>query len=177
MKGVRVSIARLMVLTVLCTVLLASFRVATAAWVDVTRFLTVSALALSAYLARYRSGDEGAWWFGFALSGWACFVLLIDASAGSGPSLGPNPAAGFAQTSVMAFLMASPEEYANAIKKPGLYGAWWNRSRIVQYMLILVVASLGGLACWLVAWRRGAPSDVRVWPAGVWRTGDGGGAR
>ena len=74
----RISISGFMILTVVCTLPMASLIVASDGWVDVTRYLTVAVLCAGTYRARYRKDNEGAWWFGFSLAGWAFFVLLID---------------------------------------------------------------------------------------------------
>ena len=74
----RISISGFMILTVVCALPTAALIVASNGWVEATRYLTVAVLCAATYLARYRKGNEGAWWFGFSLAGWAFFVLLID---------------------------------------------------------------------------------------------------
>jgi hypothetical protein len=58
-----------------------SMRLAGGAGVDVCRFLTVATLVWGSILARVRGGRVGAFWFGFALAGWASYLLVVDALA------------------------------------------------------------------------------------------------
>ena len=80
-RRIRIPIAAIMAVIAVLAVEMASFRVASDGYVNLTRHLTVVVLATATYLARYREGDRAAWWFGFALFGWAYFALAVDASA------------------------------------------------------------------------------------------------
>jgi hypothetical protein len=172
MRRIRISISGFMILTVVCTLPMASLIVASSGWVDVTRYLTVSALCAATYLARYRTGNEGAWWFGFSLSGWAFFALLIDSIAWS--SLAAANSVGRMLPMSVVTLFMSAREIAETTARGRPIGPWENRSRILHYMLILIVAFLGGIACWMAKRKRGSPKDDWTWPAGVWRVGDEG---
>ena len=152
-RRIRIPIAALMAVIAVLAVELASFRVASDGDVNLTRHLTVVMLAAAVYLARYRESDRAAWWFGFALFGWAYFALVVDAtarhSAASVLSLRAVPPV------TMLGLFVSDE--ALTTNNPGLIKHWWNQYEISQSILTIVVASLGGLACWILSRRRGAP--------------------
>jgi hypothetical protein len=79
----RMSLAGLMGIVALVAVEVAALRSAGDGWVDACRLLTASVLVLATFLARDRRGGERAFWFGFAVLGWATFVLVVDALAGS----------------------------------------------------------------------------------------------
>ncbi len=55
----RISISEFMVLTVVCTLPMASLIVASDGWVDVTRYLTVAVLAAATYLASFPERRRG----------------------------------------------------------------------------------------------------------------------
>jgi hypothetical protein len=71
----RYSMAALMVAVAYLAVAFAAWRSANRVWAAVTFNLTVAALLVSSYKARYSTGPAGAGWFGFALFGWAHLLL------------------------------------------------------------------------------------------------------
>jgi hypothetical protein len=73
-----------MAIIALLAVEMASLRVASDGYVDLSRHLTIVMLAVATYLARYGYGGRAAWWFGFALVGWAYLALAVDGSARRG---------------------------------------------------------------------------------------------
>ncbi len=152
-KRIRIPIAALMAVIAVLAVELASFRVASDGYVDLTRLLTVVMLAVAVYLARYREGDRAAWWFGFALFGWAYFALAVNASArqsaASVLSLRPVP-----PVTVLGLFFGDESLTSN---NRAVIKHWWNQYEILQSILTLVIACLGGVAGWILARRRGAP--------------------
>ena len=150
---VRIPIAALMALIAVLAVEMASFRVASDGYVDLWRHLTVVMLAVATYLARYREGDRAAWWFGFALFGWAYFALAVGASARRSAvsflSLRPLPP--------VTFLVLFVGDGYLTSKNPVLIKHWWNQFEILQSIFTLVAACLGGLAGWMLSRRRGSP--------------------
>jgi hypothetical protein len=149
----RIPIAAIMALIALLAVELAALRVATTGFVDLTRFLTVAMLAVATYLARFREGDRAAWWFGFALCGWAYLALVIDATArrdtGSMAALRPLP-----PFSILGLLLSDPSVTGNM---PLALKHWWNQYEILQSILTMIVALLGGYTCRIMHRRRGTP--------------------
>ena len=55
---------------------------------------------------------------------------------------------------------------------PALIKHWWKQYEILQSIITLVIACLGGLAGWIVARRRGAPyrEEERRWGDWGWTT-------
>jgi hypothetical protein len=149
----RIPIAAIMAIIAVLAVEFAALRAASADYVDVTRKLTVVLLALAAYLARSRSRDRAAWWFGFALVGWAYFAMVIDESA----RRGNNPMGKAMELPPMALiglLLGNEGLFSNS---GALIKRWWNQYEIVQSIFTLVLATLGGLACSMMTRCRGTP--------------------
>jgi hypothetical protein len=178
MKSIWLTTLGLMFLSASCALPLAAMVVATDRWVDISRLMTVTTLAIAAYLARYGKNDVGHWYFGFALAGWACFVLVTDSISSWNPLALRNPKTGFLPLSFLTPFM-SAGQLGDSLNRGGLVAPWGNRYCILHYLFVLVVASMGGQVCWIVNRRRGRPRDDWAWPAGVWRVTsedrDGGG--
>ena len=160
----RIPIAAFMAVIAVLAVELASFRVASDGYVDLTRHLTVVMLAVAVYLARYREGDRAAWWFGFALFGWAYFALVVDAtarrSAASVVSLRAVP-----PVTVLGLFFGDESLTGN---NPAVIKHWWNQYEILQSILALVIACLGGVAGWMLARRRARPTARKNRARGDW---------
>jgi hypothetical protein len=73
----RISIRGIMGVVVFVAVVIAAWRGATQAWASIVFNLIAFILLIASYKARYSRGTAGAWWFGFALCGWAYLVLAI----------------------------------------------------------------------------------------------------
>jgi hypothetical protein len=143
-----------MALIALLAVEMAALRVASYRFVDLSRHLTVAALAVATYLARYRDGGRAAGWFGFALAGWSYFGLVIDASARADVAGSLSLGTPLPPIAILRLFMSDDPFTGRselAIRR------WWNEYEILQSMLTLIVASLGGLIFWMWARRRGAP--------------------
>jgi hypothetical protein len=168
-KRLRIPIAALRAIIALSAIEMACLRVASDGFVALSRLLTVVSLAIAVYLARYREGDRAAWWFGFALSGCAYFALVIDASArrdaASSRTVRPLPPV------TLNGLFVSGESLTSS--DPGLIRHWWNQFEILQSILTLVVACLGGVVCWIWKRRRGDPHREEARRSGRLDLGDG----
>ncbi len=67
----RFTILGLMGVVGVAAFVLAIWQMATESWASVAFNLTVLALIVASCKARFSEGPAGAWWFGFALFGWA----------------------------------------------------------------------------------------------------------
>jgi hypothetical protein len=166
MNGARISIAAVMAIIALVAFDLAAVRVASDDWVDFTRYATIAMLVVATSLAWSRRMGRGGWWFGFALLGWAYFALVLDATA----RLGFTMARGTRRAKVMP--LGTLLELVHLLCDSGsIHGQsplerLWNRYEILQSILTLVVACIGGIVCWILALRRGAPYRERSSRAG-----------
>ncbi len=135
-----------MAIIVVVSVELAALNWGTGVAVDITRLLTIIFLVVATCLARYRTGGEGAWWFGFALFGWAYYVLLLDAMAHF---------TSLSSQSIVSLLPALIMDFWTADRWSGrrLYGIS-SSLRILHEMFILVAAIIGGGVFWEIDRRR-----------------------
>jgi hypothetical protein len=158
MKRFRIPIAAVMAVIALVALELAALRLGSEAWVDLTRYLTVATLAAATYLARYRRGDHGNWWFGFALFGWAYFAMVLDALGRRSFAFGlrPMPSGAPILPPVTLLGLLRGGEVSDG---PSLLRLLWNRYEILQSILTLIVALAGGVLCGILAHRRGAPFE------------------
>ena len=135
-----------MALVALVAVELAALRSAQDGWVDACRFLTAAVLVLATFLARYRQAEEGAFWFGFAVVGWATFILVLDALAATRSS--DSVISRLPQLALEAMVdRAAANNYAAALRV-------MRQFHILHLMLILPVGVAGGFGCWFVERRR-----------------------
>jgi hypothetical protein len=146
-RSTGISVTSLMALVALVAVEAASLRLAGGGGVDACRLLTVSGLAWATISARRHEGQAGAFWFGFALAGWAGFLLVLDAlgDRGSNPSL-------------VSFIPLRLLE--SAFQREKVSGNWashlvtMDQARILHYMMVFPVAFVGGVIGWLAAPRQ-----------------------
>ena len=149
MRGDRLSVAAPMAIVVVVSVELAALNWGSGVAVDIARLLSVLLLATGTYLARYRTGEEGAWWFGFSLFGWAYYVLVLNAM---GPWLS------FSDQSIVSFLPAAILDYwTSGLPPMKRFDRYSERLRILHEIFIMIVAVAGGIICWVAARRRRAP--------------------
>jgi hypothetical protein len=150
MAWFRYSITALMGFVLIVALELAALQSATSEWVEIARFLTVLILVVATYRARFSKGEVGSWWFGFALLGWAYYLLEIEAMRQWARFTYP----------VDPFVESVPFR-ALGLFVPDIDMVGWDHSprafrvyhqvRIVQSILVLLVASVGGLTCRLLA--------------------------
>jgi hypothetical protein len=141
----RLSIAGLMALVAIAAIAVASLHMADSFGVDACRILTVAVLVWATIGARFGAGRGGGFWFGFALAGWASYLLVIDVQA--------NPT----RPSVFSWIpmrMSDAIGYGVATNTMADLERRFAQSLILHYMMVLPVACLGGLVGWLAARRR-----------------------
>ncbi|MGO9464314.1 MAG: hypothetical protein ACLQIB_52380 [Isosphaeraceae bacterium] len=142
MQRDRLSVAAPMALIVVVSVELAALNWGTGVAVDITRLLTIIFLVAATCLARYRTGGEGAWWFGFALFGWAYYVLLLDAMARF---------TSLSSQSIVSFLPALiMDSWTRGSRVGPAVIRYLERLRILHEMFILGAAIIGGGVFWAI---------------------------
>lgn len=146
------SLAGPMAIIVVVSVELAALNWGTMIAVDVARFLTAILLAFATYLARYRRGDEAAWWFGFALFGWAYYALFLG-GMGLGPAYSRESLVSVVPVMIMDSWMRA--SFAGPVVQQ-----YNERLRIFHEIFILTVALIGGIVCWAIE-RRRRPLEAR----------------
>jgi hypothetical protein len=154
MKSIRFTIAGLMALVALVAFGAAALRSGSEAWLDACRLLILSILVAACFLARPRRGREAAFWFGFAVVGWAAFAFLAHVAAveGSSESLA---------TWFPLRLVEALTDHDETIR--GGYAAALRVARqrnIVGLMQVLPIALAGGFAAWFFDRSTRRPPDA-----------------
>jgi MFS family permease len=75
MKRLQVSIAAITLIVVACAMALTALRTASDFWLSALYTFTTVLLLVAVIAARFRRGNEKAFWFGFAVFGWGLFLL------------------------------------------------------------------------------------------------------
>ena len=130
-------------------------------WANVARYVSVAMLVIATYRARYRKGREADWWFGFALGGWSYYLFSGDMIwQWAWPTHLPNS---LVQSLPHWIVTLIPRNWMDKIVLSySFLGVPETRSyvtRIVQALLVLLVAFVGGFICSLLSWRRGIHSE------------------
>jgi hypothetical protein len=163
MKRFRISILGVMGIILVAGLILALVRVeqrmvrsGLEGWVNVARYVCVTLLVIATYRARYRKGREADWWFGFALGGWSYYLFsgdmiwqwswathmpdsLVQSLLHWIVSLIPRP---WMDRIVLTYSFLAVPETRSYV------------TRIVQALLVMFAALVGGLVCLLLSWRR-----------------------
>ena len=158
MASFRYSITALMGFVLIVALELAALRSGTSGWVEIARLLTVVILVVATYRARFSKGEAASWWFGFSLLGWAYYLLGIEEGQWARFNYPADP-----------FVESLPFRTLGLFV-PDIDPLGWDHSprgfrvyhqvRIVQSILVLVVAAVGGLTCRLLAFLR-PPDNTR----------------
>jgi hypothetical protein len=148
-----------MVLIALVAIEVAALRQATEPWCNIARYLTIGALIVASLLARHCTGAEGAWWFGFALFGWAYYILGLDTLAHGEGVVQPNS---IVSRILEWFLWLYYTGDQAALESLGNHERVSYQIRIMQAIMIILVACTGGLFCWLMARRRPLDESQRA---------------
>lgn len=159
-KRFQVPIVGAVLLVAVCAMAFAGLRTASDLWRSGLYTLVVGLLLFAVLAARFRRGKEGAFWFGFAVFGWGCFLLgyrtptphFIDRGA-SMPSSNLNPS--MLSTRVVLFLVPHLRPRVEALG-PGFDQATANAIVIALLLVTLLAAVAGGA---LAAFMKGRPGD------------------
>lgn len=155
MTGNRISLRGFMAVIALLAIEFAAMRAGSSFWYSAIYTLTVVLLLLATLAARYRRGRSGAFWFGFALFGWAylCLVLGPWSSSHSRDTVGfqrSNPDILTTQLlwSTLSRVRGSTDSF-DSVDSFDL-----NTTGIAHLMLTLLVAIGGGWAAVVLRGRR-----------------------
>ena len=135
-------------LVALFAVDIAALRSVGGLWVDACRLLTASVLVFATFRAKDRRGGDGAFWFGFAVLGWAAFVLGLEGLGALGDE---SESAIVRLLFVLVEETVDPAQYGNG---PAAFTRVLRQLQILRLMLILPAGLAGGFA-YSLADRRG----------------------
>ncbi len=163
MRRFRTSILGMVLVIAVFAMAFAALRSASDLWFGAIYTFTMVLLMLAVIVARFRHGDEKAFWFGFAVFGWGFFLLgfgpwmnpLGDSEEGLGGNLNPS----LLTSRLILFLVPHLRKETNdleAISKITL-----NTIGIAHLLITLTLAICGGLIAALVRRRRGKITSVK----------------
>jgi hypothetical protein len=135
-----------MALIALAALEFGALRLAGPHGVNACNLLTVATLIWATTMARARKGGASDFYFGFALAGWAAYLLVIDALG----NRSTDSIVGW----IPLQLVEITYDRAAVQNTPGLRDRAIEQWRIAHYMMVLPVACLGGLVGWVLGRRR-----------------------
>jgi hypothetical protein len=143
----------------------AALRSGSDLWFGAFYTFTVVLLLLAVIVARFRHGDEKAFWFGFAVFGWGFFLVgfgpwmnpVADSDEGLVGRLNPS----LLTSRFIFFLVALLRKGANDIEDIDKITA--NTIGIAHLLIALSLALCGGMIAALVRRRRGKQTSVKSW--------------
>ncbi|WP_406699296.1 hypothetical protein V5E97_10525 [Singulisphaera sp. Ch08] len=146
MRENRLTIARLLGLILFFGVIFAGLRSGSNDWFKLTYSLTFLALVYAAIAARYR----GAFWYGFAVAGWAYFVVGFGPWIGSPPLTEPLRAVNRNLVSsvvleIVSGTMSRHDSSPSGSRSMLFAMHWANRDGIGHCVLTVLFAIAGGL--------------------------------
>jgi hypothetical protein len=165
MKQFRTSILGLVLVVAAFAIAFAALRSGSDLWFAAIYTFIVLLLLLSVIIARFRRGDEKAFWFGFAVFGWGFFLIGFglwinpyadfDFDEGEPSRLNPNLMTSRLIHLVVTYLRKSVDDVEDIEK------ITWNTIGIAHLILTLVIAILGGMIGTVARRRRGKIISVR----------------
>ncbi len=124
-------------------------------WANAARYLSASVLVIATYCARYRKGSEADWWFGFALGGWSYYLFSGDMIwHWDGPNLMPSSLVRSLPQWIMNLVAGKWMNKIMSYSSVSIPETWSHLLRIVQALLVLFAALVGGSVCSVLSWRR-----------------------
>jgi hypothetical protein len=161
MRRLHVSILRMMIAIAFLAVWFAALRSGSDLWFSTVYTLTIAALLVATLAARFRRGNEGAFWFGFAVFGWGFFVLdfgaALHSSGGfSGGGFRDKVNQDLLTSKAIAIVIPYLRSQPDGFKVIDEFLA--NTIRVAHLMLTLVIAVIGGLIAFALRRRRRKPT-------------------
>jgi hypothetical protein len=165
MKRFRTSILGMVVVIAAFAMAFAALRSASDLWFGAVYTFTVVLLLLAVIVARFRPGDEKAFWFGFAVFGWGFFLLgfgpwmnpIADSDEGLVGRLNPS----LLTSRFILYLVARLRKGADDLENIDKITA--NTIGIAHLLIVLTLALCGGMIAALVRRRRVQKASVRSW--------------
>ena len=162
MKSLQLPILALVLIVAACAIAFTALKTASELWYS-TFYTFTAVLLLSAVIAaRFRRGNEKAFWFGFAVFGWAFFVVGL----GPWPDVDTDPDGinitlnrQLLTSRVIEFLVPYLRSQANDFGRIGQITT--NAMGIAHLLTTLAIATAGGALAFLIRRRRGRRVTVK----------------
>ena len=157
MKRLRLSILSLALVVVTFALAFTALRTASALWTSTLYTFTMGMLLMAVIAARFRRGNEKAFWFGFAVFGWAVFIVGLgpwpnpyrSARGGIGIALNPH----LLTSELILFLVPYLRTETNDLE--AIEQITSNTIAIAHLLVTLATAIGGGVIALLIKKRRG----------------------
>jgi hypothetical protein len=163
MKSLQMSILALVLIVVACAMAFTALKTASDLWYGALYTFTAVLLLAALIAARFRRGNEKAFWFGFAVFGWGFFILglgpwptlTVDEPSGMGIVLNQN----LLTSRVILFLV--PYLRTNTNELGAIDKITTNTIGIAHLLVTLAIAICGGLIAILIRRRRGRLVSIK----------------
>ncbi len=163
MKSLQVSVLALVLIVVACAMAFTALKTASDLWYGALYTFTAVLLLAALVAARFRRGNEKAFWFGFAVFGWGFFILGLgpwptlteDEPNGMGIVLNQNLLTSRVILLLVPYLRTNTNDFG-AIDK-----ITTNTIGIAHLLVTLAIAICGGLIAILIRRRRGRLVSVK----------------
>ncbi len=163
MKSLQMSILALVLIVVVCAMAFTALKTASDLWYGALYTFTAVLLLAALVAARFRRGNEKAFWFGFAVFGWGFFILGLgtwpilteEEPSGMGIVLNQN----LLTSRVILFMV--PYLRNKSIDLSAIDKITTNTTGIAHLLVTLAIAICGGLIAILIRKRRGRLVSIK----------------
>jgi hypothetical protein len=165
MKSLQWPILVLILIIAVCAIAFTALKRASDLWYGAFYTFTALLLLSAVIAARFRRGSEKAFWFGFAVFGWAFFVLGLgpwpsvnvdDPTDNSGISLNPHLLTSRVILYLVPYLRLQTDDVAQIDK------ITTNTMGIAHLLITLAIAPIGGTLAIVIRRRRGRLVSART---------------
>ena len=164
MKSLQLPILALILIVPACAIALTALRTASDLWYGAFYTFTAVLLLFAVIAARFRRGNEKAFWFGFAVFGWAFFVLGLgpwptmnvdEPDAGIGIALNPHLLTSRVILYLVPHLRTQTDDLGRVDK------ITTNTIGIAHLLITLAIATAGGAVAVVIRRRRAKLVSVK----------------
>jgi hypothetical protein len=156
MKRLQFSILTLVLTVVFCAMAMMALRTASDLWLSAIYTGTTVLLLAAIVAARFRRGNEKAFWFGFAVFGWGFFVVGLgpwpNAFGGDDDGMGISLNRNLLTSRVILFLV--PYLRAETVDLQRIDKITTNTIGVAHLLITLTLAVFGGVIAMLIRRRR-----------------------
>jgi hypothetical protein len=163
MKRLQVSILALVLIIVACAMAFTALKTASDLWYGALYTFTMVLLLAAVIAARFRRGNEKAFWFGFAVFGWAFFVVGLGPWPGQGVDEGEGMGIALNQNLLTsrAILFLVPHLRITTNEFGAIDRITRNTIGIAHLLVTVTIAVGGGAIAILIRRRRGKLVSVK----------------
>ncbi len=163
LPAIKTSILALVLVVAACAMAFTALRTGSRLWYTVLYTFTAFLLLTAVLCARFRRGNERAFWFGFAVFGWGFFLMglgtwmnpFADSDEPAGNTLNPN----LLTTRVILFLLPYLRTDTNSLTQ--INPITENTIGIAHLLVALILALVGGILAVLLRRRPRGRTSIK----------------